>query len=60
LYNLACAEALQGGSPAAVASLRKLVASGQIASAAQIEADSDFEAIRNDPEFIAFLDELRG
>jgi cytochrome c-type biogenesis protein CcmH/NrfG len=60
LYNFACAEALQGDPSAAVASLRKLVASGRTVSAAQIEADSDFEAIRNDPEFIAFLDELRG
>jgi hypothetical protein len=59
LYNFACLEARQGNAMDALNHLKKFIASGKPVTAGQIEADSDFDAIRHDPNFADFVAELR-
>lgn len=56
LYNLACAHALNGDAPTAVAILGRLTTMGVATDAAQ---DPDFDFIRSTPEFKAALDRAK-
>ena len=59
LYNLACLEARQENVSAAINLLKELVTAGRPLTAEQIDADSDFEAVRHDPNFVAYIAQLR-
>ncbi len=59
LYTMACIEALSGNGSAALDCLRKLPNAGLSCTAEQIEDDSDFDPIRNSPEFVTFIASLR-
>ena len=57
-YNLACVEALEGDSQAAVRWLNLLLSSGDRLTKKRIRDETDFERIRDDPSFRAFLESL--
>ncbi len=59
LYNLACLEARQENVSAAINLLKELVTAGRPLTAEKIDADSDFEAVRHDPNFVAYIAQLR-
>jgi|GEM_PF-1500188 len=59
LYNFACLEALGGNVSAALDRLRDLSEAGIPCTVETIEADPDFDPIRNSPEFAGFLANLR-
>jgi C-terminal processing protease CtpA/Prc len=58
LYNLACGYALVGDSAKAVARLRETLDLGY-RNVANIQRDSDFDSIRNDPGFLAVIAEMK-
>jgi hypothetical protein len=55
-YNLACALALQDDAPGAVRHLQQLPHTAELRP--KIAADADFDAVRTDEAFAAFLDTL--
>jgi len=57
-FNLACAEARLGKGYAAVAALRELEPSAELR--AKIEADADFDGVREDGVFREFVEGLPG
>jgi hypothetical protein len=57
-YSLACLEALQGSAENAVGWLRRLLASGLPFSRKDIAQHPDFDRVRDDPIFRAFLESL--
>jgi len=59
-YNLACIEALQRNVEKAIGWLRHGLASGTPLSRDQIARDPDFDRVRDDPNFRAFLASLPG
>jgi adenylate cyclase len=59
LYNCACAHALLGERNATLVALRRAYDNGFRAVAHSVRADSAFDAMRSQPEFQAFIGELR-
>ncbi len=59
LYNFACLEARQGNAIDALNHLKNFIASVKPVTAKEIDADSDFDAIRHDPNFADFVAQLR-
>ena len=59
VYNLACAWSLAGEKDKAVARLRELLDLGYH-DVAHIQRDTDFDAIRNDPAYLAVIAEMKG
>jgi serine/threonine protein kinase/tetratricopeptide (TPR) repeat protein len=59
LYNSACAHALLGEGTSTLVSLRRAFDNGFRAVAHSVKADSAFDSMRSDPEFQAFIAELR-
>ena len=55
-FNLACVEALLGNASAAVSHLNAWLAAGHSITRAQLDAERDFDSVRNNPEFIDFVD----
>lgn len=58
LYNYACMFALRKQPAEVVASLRRWSQAHAAAQRSKIDADTDFDAVRGDPAFQAFLDTL--
>jgi Tfp pilus assembly protein PilF len=56
--NLACVEAIQGNTREAIRWLQVGESAGQRLSRAKIAADKDFDHIRNQPEFVSFVESL--
>ena len=54
-----CLEARQGNVSASIDRLRDLADAGMPVTAAKLDSDPDFEAIRQDPSFAAFMAQLR-
>ena len=59
-YNLACVHALLLDVDEAIASLYRMIEVGKPLDFEQIAHDGDFDAIRSEPRFVAFLAEHRG
>ena len=57
-YNLACVEAMEGDAHEAVGWLQLSESSGEQLSRAQIAKETNFDRIRNEPEFISFIESL--
>ncbi|MBN1992945.1 MAG: tetratricopeptide repeat protein, partial [Anaerolineae bacterium] len=57
-YNTACAYAFQNNVEAALSPLRRALELDPEKILASIPTDSDFDLIRNHPDFIALLDEF--
>jgi cytochrome c-type biogenesis protein CcmH/NrfG len=57
-YNLACVEAIQGNTREAVRWLQACESAGARLSRAMIAAEKDFDRIRNQPEFVSFMESL--
>ncbi len=55
LYNLACLHAIRKDVPPSISALTEAQNSGTTLTRPLIEAESDFDPIRNHPDFIAFL-----
>jgi tetratricopeptide (TPR) repeat protein len=60
LYNLACLESLLGDVVGTVKALKQWQATDPEAKQAELDADTDFDRVRNDPEFQAFRAQLPG
>ena len=58
-YNLACVEAREGNTSEALRRLRVLESARAPLSRAQFAAEKDFDNIRNDPEFVKFVESLK-
>jgi Tfp pilus assembly protein PilF len=54
LYNLACIEALKGDAEKTVSFLAQAIGHGRTSTQAELDEDSDFDAIRADSAFVAF------
>ncbi|MDP3000885.1 MAG: AAA family ATPase [Bryobacterales bacterium] len=59
-FNLACIEALQGNPSEAVRWLNIGHSSGERLSRARIAAEKDFDGVRDEPEFVNFVESLPG
>jgi hypothetical protein len=57
-YNLACVEAVAGNTMEAVRWLGVRLSSGERLTRAMVTAESDFDGIRNQPEFVSFVESL--
>jgi tetratricopeptide (TPR) repeat protein len=57
-YNLACVEAIEGNTREAIRWLRTFESAGNRLSRARIAADKDFDRVRNQPEFVSFVESL--
>ena len=57
-YNLACVEAIEGNTREAIRWLQICEASGERLSGTRIAAEKDFDRIRNQPEFVSFMESL--
>ena len=57
LYNLACAYALKGDKNKAIATLQQAIDAG-FANKSYIKGDSDWESLRDDPQFKAVVDSM--
>ena len=57
-FNLACLEALQGNLSEAVRWLNIGHSSGERLSRARIAAEKDFDGVRDEPEFVTFVESL--
>jgi tetratricopeptide (TPR) repeat protein len=57
-YNLACAEAIEGNTREAIRWLQACESAGERLSRARIAAEKDFDRIRNQPEFVSFVESL--
>ena len=57
-YNLACVEARLGNTTEAIRWLQAHQSAGVRNPKAQIAAEKDFDRIRNEPEFVTFLESL--
>jgi tetratricopeptide (TPR) repeat protein len=58
LYNIACAETRMGLADDALSTLQAACDAG-FNNADQLENDSDFEALKQNPAFVAFIDAMR-
>ena len=57
-FNIACLQALRARASASIEWLRRWADSAPTASRAKVDHDTDFDLIRNDPEFQGFLESL--
>jgi hypothetical protein len=57
-YNLACVEALDGNAAEAIRWLQTAQSTGKLLAQAIIAADKDFDLVRNDPDFVSFVESL--